>query len=81
MLEPRAATRLREIGVPMLVVWGDLDESGVISACERLAREVPQARGVVIPGTAHMLNMERPDEFNRIVLDFLAAAEQSSPAR
>jgi pimeloyl-ACP methyl ester carboxylesterase len=31
------------------------------------------AKKVVIPGTAHHLNMEKPEEFNRAVLDFLGA--------
>ncbi len=81
VLEPRAAGRLGEIAVPMLVVWGNLDESGVVSACERIATEVKGSRAVVIPGTAHILSMEKPAEFNRLVLEFLDAAEQTSPAR
>jgi len=39
---------------------------------ERIAVEVPGARKVVIPGVAHMVNLEKPAESNRIVLDFLA---------
>jgi len=27
--------------------------------------------GLVMPGVAHVANMERPEEFNRLVLDFL----------
>jgi pimeloyl-ACP methyl ester carboxylesterase len=32
---------------------------------------VKNGRYVVIPDCGHMLNMERPDDFNRILLDFL----------
>jgi pimeloyl-ACP methyl ester carboxylesterase len=32
---------------------------------------VPNARLVEIPNTDHVLNMRRPDEFNRVVLAFL----------
>ena len=35
--------------------------------------QVPGSRKVVIPGAAHMVNMEKPDQFNRTVLEFLAA--------
>jgi pimeloyl-ACP methyl ester carboxylesterase len=70
-LDPPAVARLREIRVPTLAIVGDLDASGVRAAVDTIEREVPGARKVVIPGTAHMLNMERPDEFNRAVLEFL----------
>ncbi len=51
---------------------GDLDESGVLSAADRLAQGIAGARKVVMVGTAHLPSMERPAEFNRIVLGFLA---------
>ena len=31
-----------------------------------------RARKEVIKGVAHMVSMERPEEFNRVVLDFLS---------
>jgi 3-oxoadipate enol-lactonase len=72
-LEPPAATRLAEIKVPTLVVVGDNDVEKIIMAADYLAQGVPAARKVVIPGVAHYPNMERPAEFNRLVLDFLGA--------
>jgi 3-oxoadipate enol-lactonase len=73
-LIPAAADRLREIQVPTLVAWGTLDTAGVISACQRIAAEVPGARSHVFEGVAHMVNLERPAEFNRLVGDFLGSA-------
>ncbi|MDP8904765.1 MAG: hypothetical protein M3N29_05530 [Chloroflexota bacterium] len=71
-LTPPAAGRLAEIGVPTLVVWGDLDTPGLISAGERLGGEIRGARRHVFTGAAHMVNLERPAEFTSLVLDFLA---------
>src|SRR5438034_1835051 len=71
VLDPPAAGRLAEIRVPTLVVLGDLDETGVTRAAEAIASGIPGARKVVIPGTAHMLTMEKPAEFTRLVLEFL----------
>lgn len=73
VLDPPAAGRLNEIKVPALLLWGDLDTSGVLSAMEVMSAGIPDVRKVMIPGTAHMLNMEKPDEFNRAVLDFLGS--------
>ncbi|MDQ6661367.1 MAG: alpha/beta hydrolase, partial [Chloroflexota bacterium] len=71
-LEPPANTRLAEIRVPTLLIVGDYDIPDKQRIVEYLATEIPHAQKVVIPGVAHMVNMEKPDEFNRIVLDFLA---------
>jgi pimeloyl-ACP methyl ester carboxylesterase len=70
-LDPPAVGRLGEIRAPTLVVVGDLDTSGVLAAADLLVRGIPGARRVVFPGTAHMLTMEKPDEFNRLLLEFL----------
>jgi pimeloyl-ACP methyl ester carboxylesterase len=70
-LDPPAAGRLSEIHVPTLVIVGDQDVSDVQLTADRLAAEIPGARKVVMQGTAHVPNMEQPEEFNRIVLDFL----------
>jgi len=70
-LKPPAAGRLSEIKVPTLVIVGDHDVSATQDMAVALEEGIPVARRVVFPGTAHMLNMERPEEFNRVVLDFL----------
>lgn len=70
-LEPAAVQRLNEIHAPALIVVGDLDVPKTLAAAEVLAEKIPSARKVVIPGTAHLPNMERPAEFNRHVLSFL----------
>ncbi len=74
-LEPPAADRLHEIQAPTLVIIGDLDQPRAIQGSDLLSRSIPESRKVVMPGTAHLPNMERPEEFNRIVLEFLS--EQS----
>ena len=38
---------------------------------ETLEEKINGAKRVLIPETHHMPNMEKPDEFNQIVLDFL----------
>ena len=63
--------RLGEISVPTLVLVGELDRPEMRAIAERLEAEIPDARRETIPGTAHVPNMERPDEFDRLVLEFL----------
>ena len=70
--EPPAAARLGEIRAPALIMYGDLDVPAVPQIAAHLERGIQGARTVVMRGTAHVPNMERPQEFNGIVLDFLA---------
>lgn len=71
VLEPPAFGRLGEIQVPTLIIVGNLDTSGTLAMADLLEQGIAGARKVVIEGAAHMVSMERPDEFNRVVLDFL----------
>lgn len=64
--------RLDEIAAPVLAVVGELDSADHIAMSERLARGVREGRTVRIAGTAHYPMLERPEEWNRAVDDFLA---------
>lgn len=70
--DPPAATRLDEVSVPTLVVAGAHDVQDFGAVADRLADEIPGARKVTLD-TAHLPGLERPDELNRLVLDFLVS--------
>jgi 3-oxoadipate enol-lactonase len=69
-LEPPAIGRLSEIGVPTLVILGELDGPNPL---DQLAAEIPGATKIVMAETAHHPFMEKSVEFNQIVLDFLGS--------
>ena len=69
-LEPPAIQRLSKIGVPTLIILGELDGPNPL---DQLAAEIPGAKKVVMAETAHHPFMEKPAEFNQIVLDFLGS--------
>ena len=74
--EPPAAGRLDEIRVPTIVLVGDTEVQGIVDTCHRLAAEIDGARLEVMAGADHLPNLSRPEEFDRLVLDFLAATER-----
>jgi len=76
-LSPPAIDRLNEIQVPLLVISGDLDVPSFVEFSDALAKQVRGAKWVVIPGTAHMVNMEAPVVFNQVVLDFISSLERN----
>jgi pimeloyl-ACP methyl ester carboxylesterase len=63
---------LARIQTPTLVVWGERDSVVPIELGERLTACLPNARFRVIPGAGHNPMWDRPAEFNRAALDFLA---------
>jgi 3-oxoadipate enol-lactonase len=70
-LTPPAITRLDELSVPMLIIVGDQDVADFLKIADILTAGIENAKKVIIPGVAHLPNMENPQEFNQIVLDFL----------
>jgi pimeloyl-ACP methyl ester carboxylesterase len=70
-LRPPALSRLDQISVPVLIVTGSLDMPDVDSIARRLERGLPNVERIVVPDTAHLLNMEQPECFNEIVRAFL----------
>ncbi|MBI1882247.1 MAG: alpha/beta hydrolase [Chloroflexi bacterium] len=74
-LEPPAISRLAEIHIPTFIVIGDQDVPDMLTIADLLAQGISGAEKVVMSGVAHLPNMEKPDEFNQIVLNFLTSGE------
>jgi 3-oxoadipate enol-lactonase len=70
-LSPPADARLAELDCWTLVIVGDADQPAIVDAANHLAAHVSGARLVSWPDVAHMVNLERPAEFERLVLDFV----------
>ncbi|WP_130176186.1 alpha/beta fold hydrolase [Cryobacterium sp. SO1] len=71
-LEPPAYDRVVDIDVPTLVTVGEYDMSEVLAAYEYLVSTVPDASGCVFRDTAHLPNVERPADVQRVLLGWLA---------
>jgi pimeloyl-ACP methyl ester carboxylesterase len=66
-----SAEQLREIRVPMTVAQSEGDEFIRPEHADYLARTVPGAELVVLPGVTHFAPVQRPDVFNAAMLQFL----------
>ena len=66
------AARLGDVTAPTLVVVGEEDVSDMHAIADRIVAEVPGAKRASIAATAHVPNLERPAEFDELVLGFLA---------
>jgi pimeloyl-ACP methyl ester carboxylesterase len=70
-LDPPAVTRLGEVRCPTLVVVGALDHPELLRAADLMSKGIPNARKVIIDDSGHVPSFERPDVFNRALLEFL----------
>jgi 3-oxoadipate enol-lactonase len=64
--------QLRHISVDTLVISGENDTTVPLPTQGYLARNIPNACRVIIPGAGHALTVEKPTEFNKILIDFIA---------
>lgn len=70
--DPPALRLLPAVRTPTLIVAGENVNPDLRIIMAMLQRGVRNARHVTIPQTGHLANLERPQEFNRIVLEWLS---------
>jgi pimeloyl-ACP methyl ester carboxylesterase len=68
-------TAMEHLAVPILIVTGDEDEACLAPGL-LMKRTIPTAGLVVMPQAGHLVNLEDPDFFNRVLLDFFHAVGQ-----
>jgi 3-oxoadipate enol-lactonase len=62
---------LGRIQVPVLLIAGELDRQAPAPMMQRMAQKIPGAKYVMLPGLAHLPNLENPAAFDTAVLDYL----------
>jgi pimeloyl-ACP methyl ester carboxylesterase len=65
--------QLRSITTPILILDGEEEEAIDLNQTKLMAELIPEAELVLMPGTGHFAVFEQPEEFSRIVLDYLAS--------
>ena len=78
--EPRTWHRLSQIRAPTLLIIGDRDVAPQIVMVDNIHSHIRGSKKVLIQGADHIVNMSKPDEFNRTVLEFLRAQTQEIQA-
>ena len=71
-LSPPAIDRLAEIKAPAVVIVGDKDLPHIRDVATLITNRVPNARLVTIPGAGHLVNLDTPDAFNKVLTGLLS---------
>jgi 3-oxoadipate enol-lactonase len=62
---------LSEIRVPTLLVAGEFDRVSPPAVMQHMARAIPRSRYAELSGVGHLMNLEAPDAFDALLLEFL----------
>ena len=66
-------SKLSDLEVPVLLIWGDRDRVFPLDEYGKPLKEtLPHAKLVVVKQAGHGAYLERPEEFNELLLDFLS---------
>jgi len=66
------SARLKEIRCPILVIVGEQDMGTPVAMAREIHDNAPGSKLVILQNAAHLSNMERPQEFDRALSEFLA---------
>jgi pimeloyl-ACP methyl ester carboxylesterase len=69
---PEPITKLKDIKVPTFVIFGDKDSEDIKRIAHTLSAHIPNIKNAIIKDTDHLLNFEKPEEFNQLILNFLS---------
>jgi pimeloyl-ACP methyl ester carboxylesterase len=62
---------LRVIGKPALIIWGEKDQQMPLKLAQRLHRNIPESRLVIIPAAGHMVLFDAPGAVASALVDFI----------
>ena len=71
--------KLSDVKIPTLIMVGDQDDPEVVERSRIMSREIPGAREAIVRGAGHMVNLENPREFNRVLYGFLKGSGVTRP--
>ena len=67
--------QLRNLGAPVLIVWGAQDRIVPVHHAHNAARLAPEVRLCIFDRCGHWPQMEKSSQFNQVVLDFLSGEQ------
>jgi pimeloyl-ACP methyl ester carboxylesterase len=68
---PDSIPLLKQISCPTQIIVGELDHATPLADATLMADQIPGARLAIIPGAAHLANLEQPELFTHIVRSFI----------
>jgi pimeloyl-ACP methyl ester carboxylesterase len=65
------STDMKTVGKPTLIIWGEKDAQIPLKFAQRLHREIPESRLVIVPEAGHMILLDAPQPVTDALSDFI----------
>ncbi len=69
---PEAHIKLKNIKAPTFVVYGEKDSEDINKIADIFSKNIENVKITVIKDADHLLNFEKPEELNNLILDFIS---------
>lgn len=79
-MNPPSFSRLDEVRAPALVIAGDLDAQEIRTSADLYAGGIRNASKVLVPGSGHMVNLERTRDFGELLEEFWSSSRGNGRA-
>ena len=70
-ITPPAIGRLKEIKLPTLIITAEYDVDACKEIAEIMENDIQNSSKISIKGAGHLMNMDKPEEFNKLISDFV----------
>ncbi len=77
MMNPWGLDILPNVKVPALIICGD-EDTHFLAATDYMAQKIPGAKKAIVANASHGVNIDQPQVFESIVLDFLESLKLES---
>ena len=74
-ISPAGVERLSEIAVPTLIITAEYDIQACKEIAELMHKEIRNSEVVSIEEAGHLMNMDNPEEFNKVISEFISNKE------
>ena len=71
--------KLKKLKVPTMFITGEISPVIARQTCQTIDRYLPNSKIAILKCASHGLQMENPEGFSRLVLDFLAVNKNTAP--
>ena len=71
VVKPPAAQQIDKISLPTLIITAEYDLKACREVADLLEQNIANAKKVVIANAGHIMNMEKPAEFNKVIIDWM----------
>lgn len=71
-VKPLAANQLENLNLPTLIITAEYDLEACKEVADLMEQKIKHTTKMVVADAGHCMNMDKPSEFNKIVLDFLS---------